>query len=244
MSGRRRRRRWSGNGSGGRWLLIVLLLFATAGGLVQGVGPEEVARAGRDLADRAVRERAPAWLVPALPETAAALWEGARSLMERRRDLLGSAQTWFFQWEPLQKMGLVPTAEPAVVSLQWQWPAEGAILREFGWDDAAGRLHPGLDILARAGDPVRAVAVGQVLRIYRDPDLGQVVEVAHGSLIGLYARVDQPAVTADSLVRRGELIGVIARGSGTEPAHLHFEVLTAGRVEVDPAAYLPGGRRL
>jgi hypothetical protein len=140
-------------------------------------------------------------------------------------------------------------AGPSLHSLEtdWSWPVHGAVLYGFGWHETWGKAHLGMDIVAPAGTPVVAAADGVVRRIFADEDLGEVVEVDHGELIGLYAQVDRVVVVIDQRVRRGDRLASVGRPVGAERGmrpHLHFEVLTPEGIEVDPAYRLPRGRQL
>lgn len=140
-------------------------------------------------------------------------------------------------------------ARPSLHSTEtdWSWPVHGAVLYGFGWNEISGKAHLGMDIVAPAGTPVVAAADGVVRRIFADADLGEVVEVDHGDLIGRYAQVDRVAVLLDQRVRRGDRLASVGRPVGAEQGmrpHLHFEVITPEGVEVDPAYHLPRGRQL
>jgi murein DD-endopeptidase MepM/ murein hydrolase activator NlpD len=130
-------------------------------------------------------------------------------------------------------------------------PVEGAVLMGFGWVAPGGaeEFHEGLDLAVPIGTPVVAAAEGVVMEVRTEESLGQVVEINHGQVIGVYAQLGSVGVVAGQQVAQGERIGLVGPPAGDEstlPPHLHFESLTMnGRVPVDPAAYLGlGGRKL
>lgn len=132
-----------------------------------------------------------------------------------------------------------------------QMPLDGPVLTAFGWRTVQGsdQLHEGIDLVAAAGTPVVAMHDGVVTALGTDRALGGYVEVDHGSVVALYAGVSGPKVHRGQVVRRGDVLALVAAEGGAaekEPPHLHLEVRTAsGRVPIDPAAYLGlGGKRL
>ena len=122
------------------------------------------------------------------------------------------------------------------------WPVDGEILRGFGRS-----VHPrfgtvtvnnGLNIGARAGAPVAAVAVGKVEFSDQLPGYGQCVILDHGAgYYTLYAHLDQVFVAPGSEIARGQVIAEVGRPAGGEPAQLYFEV-RHGRTPLDPADWL------
>lgn len=160
------------------------------------------------------------------------------------------------QAAPAEAPSPAPTStaqEPAAESgaLGPLLPVEGSVMWEYGWlpQGVAERFHEGIDFLAKAGAPVVAIQDGTVTAVRQDKELGGVVEIRHGEIIGLYAQVETVAVRAGDEVRRGQRIANVARSSGVEqnlPPHLHFEIRPVETGEpVNPAAYLGlGGSKL
>ena len=119
------------------------------------------------------------------------------------------------------------------------------------------RAHAGIDYASHYGEPVRAVADGEVRRagtdladgtlidveparaaLVSDRDMGVrglFVEVAHeGGLRSIYAHLASYVVAAGSKVARGDLIGYVGTsGIRESDPHLHFG-LFAGEQVVDP----------
>ena len=119
------------------------------------------------------------------------------------------------------------------------WPVEaGVISSDYGarW----GKMHKGLDIAAEAGEPVFAVADGDV--VYAGDGLrgyGNVVIIQHGDrLSSLYAHNSELKVQQGQHVARGCLIALMGSTGHSTGPHVHFE-LRQGDVAVNPRTLLP-----
>ena len=100
--------------------------------------------------------------------------------------------------------------------------------------------HDGLDIRARAGTAVRAVAAGKVIFAGEERrQFGKLVVVDHGagwhSAYGFLSRI---TVKRGETVRPGERLGLVGRTGLAKGDELHFELRRDNR-PVDPAAELP-----
>ena len=135
------------------------------------------------------------------------------------------------------------SGEPA--STVFMAPASGETLSGFGLrrDPLTGRfkLHPGLDIRGRIGDPVRAAASGRVVFAGEDGAYGRLLIIQHGGagLETAYAHLESISVKPGDCVRGGQTIGAIGQSGHASGPHLHFEV----RKAVDPAPLLAKERR-
>ena len=128
---------------------------------------------------------------------------------------------------------LLPPVSPACISS----PFGPRILRNR---PKAGTFHPGVDMPAPAGAPVRATAKGKVVRIQRRGPGGLTVVVQHDGFVGIYGHLGMvaPALAAGKNdVAPGERLGVVGHSGLTYGMHLYFEMLLDGR-PVDPAPYL------
>ncbi len=119
-------------------------------------------------------------------------------------------------------------------SIQWQWPHQGRLLREFQPDS-----NKGLDIAGRAGDPVLAAADGDVVYSGRGiQGSGDLIIIRHSDrYLSAYAHNSVLLVNEGSHVRAGGKIAEI----GETPAGvsmLHFEIREDGG-PVDPSRFLP-----
>jgi murein DD-endopeptidase MepM/ murein hydrolase activator NlpD len=106
----------------------------------------------------------------------------------------------------------------------------------FRVDPLSGNVgyHPGIDITAPQGTPIRAAAAGTVLVAGNEGGYGNAVVLDHGSSLStLSGHMVALAVGLGQQVAAGDVIGYVgSTGLSTGP-HLHFEVRIHG-VTVDP----------
>jgi hypothetical protein len=143
-------------------------------------------------------------------------------------------------------------ANSYVMAVQVVWPLDGNITQGFGPTSVTlepplvyegksyPHFHPGIDIAAPLGTPVRAVAAGRVVFAGRDSSGAVVVEIEHlPNVISLYGHLqDPPAVKVGDAVVTGEVLGDVGVTGVTTGPHLHFAIYEAG-VPVDPLTVLP-----
>ncbi|MEO6966848.1 MAG: peptidoglycan DD-metalloendopeptidase family protein [Rhodanobacteraceae bacterium] len=124
-----------------------------------------------------------------------------------------------------------------VDGINWQWPADGAVISGYQADSGAGA---GLDIAGKAGDPVRAAADGTV--VYSGNGLigyGELIIIKHSdNYLSAYGHNRKRLVKEGERVRAGQEIAEMG-SSGAPREELHFEIRQAGK-PVDPTDYLPG----
>lgn len=136
----------------------------------------------------------------------------------------------------------LPAAIPEQYAGAYRWPLDaGIVSSEYGarW----GKVHKGIDIAAATGEPVYAVADGEV--IYASDGLrgyGNVVILRHDrKLSSLYAHNSALKVKVGDQVKQGNLISLLgSTGQSTGP-HVHFEI-REGDNAVDPRSLLPKGK--
>lgn len=121
-------------------------------------------------------------------------------------------------------------------------PVEGWFSHGFGWrkDPFTGvrEFHRGIDIVAPVNTSVQASADGVVARSGRSPDLGNVLEIAHGyGYLTRYAHLNELLVKRGDRVKRGDLIGRVGSTGRSTGPHLHYEVFRDGR-RVNPWKHL------
>ncbi len=107
------------------------------------------------------------------------------------------------------------------------------------------RIHAGVDINGENGEPVCAIADGEILSVEKDNMFGNVVRINHGDgLCSVYANLgDEIAVKQGQRVRGGDKIGVVGQSAlceCMEPPHLHLEVTKNGK-NIDPLSLFPSG---
>lgn len=120
-------------------------------------------------------------------------------------------------------------------------PVDGAINSPFGWrTDPWPEFHPGVDLEADYGAPVRAAAAGDVVTAGWDSGYGIKVDIDHGNRYHTwYAHLSRVAVSPGQHVIKGQIIAYVgATGEATGP-HLHYQVMLDGQA-IDPAPYLNG----
>lgn len=92
------------------------------------------------------------------------------------------------------------------------------------------RAHQGVDLAARYGTPVKAVADGQVQEAGWCGQLGYCVRLQHaGGIVTVYGHLSRITTRPGRNVRVGELIGLVgATGLATGP-HLHYAIEKDGQ---------------
>lgn len=137
--------------------------------------------------------------------------------------------------------GTAPLPAAAPVHAPWRNPL--ATMRVTGF---FGVVRPitqkglrGIDLAARRGTPVQAVADG-IATVTQDDWLGKAVHIAHGGgLQSVYVHLDSVALEDGAIVEAGQRIGTVGdTGRATGP-HLHFQVRQDGRLQ-DPQRWLAG----
>jgi murein DD-endopeptidase MepM/ murein hydrolase activator NlpD len=121
------------------------------------------------------------------------------------------------------------------------WPVRGIVTSPFGWRQSPfGDLcewHPGIDITAAYGTPVRATADGAVAFAGRVRGYGVLVVLDHGTATTRYAHLAGVGVHVGQAVRRGDPVGTLGRTGRATAPHLHYEV-RRGEEAVDPEPLL------
>lgn len=116
-------------------------------------------------------------------------------------------------------------------------PTRGTISSPFGkrW----GKLHGGMDIAARIGEPISA-SDGGVVRYaeHNNGGYGYMVDIDHGNgYVTRYAHCSKLYVSKGDKVNQGDLIAAVGNTGRSTGPHLHFEVRKDGEPK-DPQGYL------
>lgn len=100
------------------------------------------------------------------------------------------------------------------------------------------RMHNGVDMACRTGDPIVAAGDGTVIFAGVKGGYGNAIMIDHGGgMVTLYGHQSGFAVSSGASVAAGQTIGYCgSTGLSTEP-HLHFEVRIEG-IPKNPAGYL------
>jgi murein DD-endopeptidase MepM/ murein hydrolase activator NlpD len=117
------------------------------------------------------------------------------------------------------------------------WPVRGWVTREFigkRGDD----YHPGIDVAATEGTPIRTAGDGVVLVAGWNEEYGNFVLIDHGfGLTTLYGHNSSLSVRKEDRVRAGDVIAFLGNTGRSTGPHLHFEVRRNG-IPVDPRTFL------
>ncbi len=123
------------------------------------------------------------------------------------------------------------------------WPLHGYISSPFGWRSSpfgsGWEFHPGIDICAYYGAPIRATADGTVEYAGWNGGYGNFVKIYHRDGIETcYGHMEKIAAKAGEHIKKGQVIGYEgSTGLSTGP-HLHYEIRVNGTA-VNPIKYLP-----
>jgi murein DD-endopeptidase MepM/ murein hydrolase activator NlpD len=136
---------------------------------------------------------------------------------------------------PLPPLTTVP--EQYAGALRWPLDA-GIVSSEYG--ERWGKMHKGLDIAADVGEPVYAIADGEV--IYAGDGLrgyGNVVIIRHDrKTSSLYAHNSELKVKVGDQVKQGTVVSLLGSTGHSTGPHVHFEIRD-GDVAVNPRNVLP-----
>jgi murein DD-endopeptidase MepM/ murein hydrolase activator NlpD len=142
-------------------------------------------------------------------------------------------------------LGLLSNPEMEPAHIPSIWPVYGEISSGFGerldpFSEEAG-FHPGIDIAAPYGSPVRATAAGSVLEA--GPGMagyGNIVVIDHGSGIEtIYCHLSKVEAAEGQQVQQGQVIGAVGMSGRSTGPHLHYEVLIH-QTPVNPEKFLRG----
>ena len=123
------------------------------------------------------------------------------------------------------------------------WPVTGRISSIFGlrrfFNEQERRPHSGLDIAAKEGTPIKAVANGTVIDTGDFFFSGNMIYIDHGQgIISLYAHLSKISVKPGDIINQGDIIGNVGQTGLVTGPHLHFAIY-ANQTLIDPAFMLP-----
>jgi murein DD-endopeptidase MepM/ murein hydrolase activator NlpD len=126
---------------------------------------------------------------------------------------------------------------------QFIWPVNGPITSGFGARNigAGSEFHPGIDIGAATGTPIRAAGDGTVTLMQPESasgGYGNFTCISHTSSISTcYGHQSRFGTSVGAHVSQGQVIGFVGCTGRCFGSHLHFEVRVNGSV-VNPLGYL------
>jgi murein DD-endopeptidase MepM/ murein hydrolase activator NlpD len=148
-------------------------------------------------------------------------------------DLLGTmASRLDIMRTGVQRRQALASATPSI------WPVTGWFTSRFGnrRDPFTGGpdFHPGLDISAEYGEPVRATADGTVVVAERNGTYGNFIEIDHGyGIVTRYGHLSRFRAATGQQIHRGDVVGYVGSTGRSTSAHLHYEILLNGKL-TDP----------
>ena len=124
------------------------------------------------------------------------------------------------------------------ITLSLTAPAEGRVIREFGFNYSKTyrdyRFHDGIDIEVPQGAPVVAAADGKVAKVAYTEIEGYTITIEHGAYLQThYKHLTEVSAARGDTVKQGQEIGRITEAG----SYLHFGITHKGNKE-DPQKYL------
>ena len=117
-------------------------------------------------------------------------------------------------------------------------PASGWVSRHYIVGAGGEPSHPGVDIVAATGTPVRSALDGEITFAGWDEVYGNLVRIEHNDSIStVYGHNDEILVKEGERVAKGAVIARVGNTGRSTAPHLHFEVLKNGIAE-DPTLYV------
>lgn len=122
-------------------------------------------------------------------------------------------------------------------SIPRHWPLEdaGVVTRgQILGGNAPDEAHPGIDIAAPMGTPIRASGGGYVREAGRDPEYGMFVVITHpDGYETLYGHASRLLVQVGDDVSAGQVVALVGSTGNSTAPHLHFEIRRDGH-SLDP----------
>ncbi len=91
------------------------------------------------------------------------------------------------------------------------------------------KMHLGMDLRARTGTPVYAVAAGRVTSAGTNRGNGKEVRIKHNDMLTHYAHLSKVYVRKGQVVKKGTKIGLSGNTGYSQAPHLHFGLQKNGK---------------
>jgi murein DD-endopeptidase MepM/ murein hydrolase activator NlpD len=122
------------------------------------------------------------------------------------------------------------------------WPVYGRLMSTYGSRSdpfsGEGTFHPGVDLHAPVGTPVRAAADGIVMHAEWVGRYGRLVVLDHGNgMQTWYAHLSRFFTVPGQDIRQGQVIAYSGASGRVTGPHLHYEVRVGG-TPINPYPYL------
>ncbi len=126
-----------------------------------------------------------------------------------------------------------------IQDMTFDWPVDSARMTR-GFLPNKRKPHLGIDLAAPKGTPILAAQAGTVIYAGREfKGYGKMVLIESGDgWATLYAHFDKILVSEGQKVRKGYVVGAMARIGSSTCVHLHFEI-RHNRGPIDPLPLLP-----
>lgn len=127
---------------------------------------------------------------------------------------------------------LYPVGKTVTVKFSGENPIYSKTLKDW-------RVHTGVDLSAKQGDPVKASADGTVKDVYADDAFGNTVVITHGDIEAYYCGLGQTSVKKGEKVKQSQQIGTVGvvPCESADVSHLHFAMKQSGKF-IDPLTVL------
>jgi len=140
-------------------------------------------------------------------------------------------------WESLREIKAIQQVTPSMRPLEGGWTSSEFGFRQSPFSDK-DEFHPGLDIAAHKGTPVKATANGTVSYAGFRGSYGKVIYINHGfGIMTRYGHLSSLHVKKGQKVRRGDVIGEVGSTGRSTGPHLHYEV-RLNDIPVNPEKYM------
>lgn len=118
-------------------------------------------------------------------------------------------------------------------------PVSGTITSRYGVSSRIRKSsHTGLDISAKSGTPIKAIASGTVICAQYSGSYGNLVKIDHGNGVETwYAHTSKMYVKVGQKVEAGKTIAAVGSTGNSTGPHLHLEIRVNGKT-VNPQKYL------